>query len=172
MRFLARTNDDLKKNTWDNFNFFTYIKLNEKSLQSKSAIEDLEKKMQAIYKKNEAVLKVAFILQPLAEIHLYSNFLADIPGHGNAQNVYIFWWWLCLSWWWLALISESATARAARAGEGGWFAQSGGCYKTTPDGPVPRGVVGCRFISTDFGTFNHLHRSSLFQYARGKGSCA
>ena len=90
MRYLARTHDDLKNNIWDNFNWFTYIKLSEKALQSKSAIADLEKKMQAIYKKNEDVLKVAFILQPLARIHLYSNFLADIPGHGNAQNVYIF----------------------------------------------------------------------------------
>jgi predicted permease len=90
MRFLARTNDDLKKNVWDNFNFYTYIKLNDKAQQSKLAIADLEKKMQAIYKKNEPVVKCAFVLQPLAKVHLYSNFLADIAGHGNAQNVYIF----------------------------------------------------------------------------------
>lgn len=90
MRFLARTNNDLKKNVWDNFNWYTYIKINSKNQLSKSAIADLEKKMQAIYKKNEAVLKVGFVLQPLAKVHLYSNFLADIPGHGNAQNVYIF----------------------------------------------------------------------------------
>jgi putative ABC transport system permease protein len=90
MRYLARTNEDLKKNIWDNFNYYTYIRLNDKAQQSKSAIVDLEKKMQAIYKKNEDVLKVAFILQPLSKVHLYSNFLADIPGHGNAQNVYIF----------------------------------------------------------------------------------
>lgn len=90
MRYMARTNDDLKKQIWDNFNWYTYIKVNDKTQQSKSAIADLEKKMQAIYKKHEEVLKVAFILQPLERIHLYSNFLADIPGHGNAQNVYIF----------------------------------------------------------------------------------
>jgi putative ABC transport system permease protein len=46
--------------------------------------------MQAIYKKNEPVVKAGFVLQPLAKVHLYSNFLADIAGHGNAQNVYIF----------------------------------------------------------------------------------
>jgi predicted permease len=90
MRDLARTNDDLKKNIWDNFNYFTYIKLNSKADQSKPGMANIEKKMQDIYKKNEAVLKVAFILQPLSEVHLYSNFLADIPGHGKAQNVYIF----------------------------------------------------------------------------------
>ncbi|MGC1243286.1 MAG: ABC transporter permease [Chryseosolibacter sp.] len=90
MRYLARTNHDLKNNVWDNFNYFTYLKLNDKARQSKSAIGDLEEKMQALYRKNEPVLKVGFVLQPLAKIHLHSNFLADIPGHGNAQNVYIF----------------------------------------------------------------------------------
>jgi putative ABC transport system permease protein len=90
MRFLARTNKDLKNNIWDNFNYFTYLKLNDKAQQSEPAIAALEKKMQAIYKKNESVLKVGFVLQPLVKVHLYSNFLADISGHGNAQNVYIF----------------------------------------------------------------------------------
>jgi putative ABC transport system permease protein len=90
MRFLARTNNDLKNNVWDNFNYYTYIKLNDKAQQSKSALSDLEKKMQAIYKKNEPVVKAGFVLQPLAKVHLHSNFLADIAGHGNAQNVYIF----------------------------------------------------------------------------------
>jgi putative ABC transport system permease protein len=90
MRYLARSHNDLKNNVWDNFNWFTYLKLHEKSLQSATAIADIEKKLQAIYKKNEDVLKVGFVLQPLAAIHLHSNFLADIPGHGNAQNVYIF----------------------------------------------------------------------------------
>ena len=90
MRYLARDNRDLKENVWDNFNWYTYIRLNDKALQSEAAIADLEKKMQAIYKKNEPVVKCAFVLQPLAKVHLYSNFLADIPGHGNAQNVYIF----------------------------------------------------------------------------------
>jgi len=90
MRFLARTNDDLKKNLWDNFNYYTYIRLNEKAQQSDAAIADIEKKMQEIYKKNESVLKVAFVLQPLTKVHLHSNFLADIQGHGNIQNVRIF----------------------------------------------------------------------------------
>ena len=90
MRYLARTHDDLKNNVWDNFNWFTYIKLKTKISNRQSALSDLEKKMQAIYKKNEPVVRCAFVLQPLAKVHLYSNFLADIPGHGNAQNVYIF----------------------------------------------------------------------------------
>jgi predicted permease len=90
LRYLARTNRDLKENIWDNFNWYTYLKVYDKIQQSESSISMLESKMQAIYKKNEPVLKCAFVLQPLAKIHLHSNFLADIPGHGNAQNVYIF----------------------------------------------------------------------------------
>jgi putative ABC transport system permease protein len=90
MRYLARTHNDLKNNVWDNFNWFTYLKLDENALRSDAAISDLEKKMQVIYKKNEPVVKCAFVLQPLGDVHLHSNFLADIPGHGNAQNVYIF----------------------------------------------------------------------------------
>ncbi|MDQ2658379.1 MAG: ABC transporter permease, partial [Bacteroidota bacterium] len=89
MRFLARTNDDLKNNVWDNFNYFTYFKFNKTSLL-RSSIADVEAKMQTIYRNNEPVLKVGFVLQPLSRVHLYSNFLADIAGHGNAQNVYIF----------------------------------------------------------------------------------
>jgi predicted permease len=115
MSFLARTNDDLKKNIWDNFNWFSYIKLNDKAQQSKAAIAELEKKMQAIYRKNEAVLKVGFVLQPLEKVHLHSKFLADIPGHGNAQNVYIF---LVVAIFILVVaclnFMNLATARAAR----------------------------------------------------------
>lgn len=54
---------------------------------SRNAIAD---KVQATYKANEQYLKVDFQLQPLSDIHLRSNFLADVAGHGNVQNVYIF----------------------------------------------------------------------------------
>lgn len=115
MRYLARTNNDLKNNVWDNFNYFTYIRLSGKASQSPSAITDLEKKMQAIYKANEPVLKVGFELQPLTRIHLHSNFLADLPGHGSAQNVYIF---LVVAVFILVVaclnFMNLATARAAR----------------------------------------------------------
>lgn len=90
MRYLARDNRDLKENVWDNFNWYTYVKLNSSVQQSKAKIADIENKMQTVYKKNEPVLKVSFGLQPLEDIHLHSKFLADLPGHGNAQNVYIF----------------------------------------------------------------------------------
>ena len=90
MAFLARTNDDLKKNIWDNFNFYTYVLLDKNIKGSADELVKIESKFLEIYKRNEKNLKVAFQLQPLTNIHLHSNFLADYPGHGNAQYVYIF----------------------------------------------------------------------------------
>jgi putative ABC transport system permease protein len=90
MSFRARTDNDLKNNVWDNFNWYTYIKLSPQAAESEAIVANVEAKTQEIYKKNEPIVKGAFILQPLAKVHLHSNFLADITTHGNAQNVYIF----------------------------------------------------------------------------------
>lgn len=90
LRYLARTNNDLKNNVWDNFNWYTYIRVNDKVASDPGALTRLEQGLQDLYKKNEQGLKVSFILQPLTDIHLHSRFLADIDSHGSAQNVYIF----------------------------------------------------------------------------------
>ncbi|HYF67765.1 MAG TPA: ABC transporter permease [Ohtaekwangia sp.] len=90
LSFYAKTNNDFKNNVWDNFNYYTYVKVHKSADDPDGSIANLEKKIGAIYRKNESILKVSFLLQPLVKIHLHSNFLADIDGHGNAQNVYIF----------------------------------------------------------------------------------
>lgn len=90
IRFFARTNDDFQKYRWDNFNYYTYIKLHQQTAHSKAAIAELEEEMESIYKKHEPTFKLGFTLQPLADIHLHSGFLADMAVTGNAQNVYIF----------------------------------------------------------------------------------
>lgn len=90
MAFLARTDRDLKENVWDNFNFITYVELNETAEVSVGALEDLGDRIQQIYKANEPVLKVSFGLQPLKRIHLHSTaLLGSFPGGGNVQYVYI-----------------------------------------------------------------------------------
>lgn len=90
MAFLTRTERDLRDNIWDNFNFYTYLQLSETFVATPEALKALADDFQKIYKANEPNLKVSFSLQPLVDIHLHSNFLADLPGHGNAQYVYIF----------------------------------------------------------------------------------
>lgn len=90
MAFLARTERDLKENIWDNFNFFTYVALNETANASPAALNDIADRIQQIYKAHEPVLKVSFTLQPLERIHLHStNLIGDFPGGGNVQYVYI-----------------------------------------------------------------------------------
>ena len=90
MAYLARTNDDLKNNVWDNFNYYTYLELDESFNATPEKLSLLETRIQQIYKANEPNLKVSFVLQPLLDVHLRSKFLADLPGHGNIQYVYIF----------------------------------------------------------------------------------
>lgn len=90
MTNLARRRRDLRENLWDNFSYYTYLKLDNATSASKEAQVALAEKFQEIYRENESVLKVAFTLQPLDQIHLHSNLVADFPGRGNIQYVYIF----------------------------------------------------------------------------------
>ena len=90
MAFLARTERDLKENIWDNFNYFTYIRLNKNFEATDVALKNFENTVQQIYKANEPNLKVSFHLQPLQDIHLRSRLIADVGGHGDIQYVYIF----------------------------------------------------------------------------------
>jgi predicted permease len=88
MSSIYNDNWDLKNNVWDNFNFFTYLKLNKEP--DKKQIEKFNSRIDEIYKQHEKDLKVNFWLQPLTDIHLLSDFQVDIPGHGNMQYVNIF----------------------------------------------------------------------------------
>jgi putative ABC transport system permease protein len=88
MSSIYNDNRDLKNNVWDNFNFFTYLKLNKEP--DKEGLKKFNARIDEIYKMHEKDLKVNFWLQPLTDIHLLSDFQVDIPGHGNMQYVNIF----------------------------------------------------------------------------------
>jgi putative ABC transport system permease protein len=93
MAFYARVDDELQKNVWDNYNFYSYVRLDDHFDATPANLTRLEKRMDAIYIQHisEDILKVKFQLQPLTAIHLHSDELqADLPGHGNAQYVNIF----------------------------------------------------------------------------------
>ena len=89
---IAHTDNDLKTNTWNNFNYYGYIQLDKNFKNTKAAIEGLNNQINAIFKEHVKAdqLKVDFSLQPLTAIHLHSNYQVDLPGHGNAQYVRIF----------------------------------------------------------------------------------
>ncbi|HMG94434.1 MAG TPA: ABC transporter permease, partial [Chryseolinea sp.] len=88
MSFIAKTEYDIKNNKWENFNYYTYIKLNESFLATPQNITGLQARIDELYKTKVPELKVKFVLQPLLDIHLHSNFMADVPGHGNADYVF------------------------------------------------------------------------------------
>ncbi len=87
---IAQSDYDLKNNVWDNFNFYSYLLLDEKFNPTPVNISDFNSKMDEIYTKHVKDIKVNFQLQPLTKIHLHSNLQVDVTGHGNFQYVKIF----------------------------------------------------------------------------------
>jgi putative ABC transport system permease protein len=90
MASLAKTFDDLKNNIWDNFNLLDYVQLNKNFDASAPNLSKLEKQIDQIFQKHSPGTKALFQLQPLTKIHLAPERLGDLPGHGNAQYVNIF----------------------------------------------------------------------------------
>jgi ABC-type antimicrobial peptide transport system permease subunit len=90
MASLAKTNTDLIYNVWDNFNFWDYIQLDKNFATSAGSLAGLEKQIDQIFAKHNPGTKALFHLQPLTKIHLEPERLGDMPGHGNAQYVRIF----------------------------------------------------------------------------------
>jgi predicted permease len=89
---IAQTDNDLRTSTWMNFNYYAYIQLDKDFKATTSAVENLNRQINKIYKEHvdQAKLKVEFALQPLTRIHLHSNYQVDVTGHGNVQYVNIF----------------------------------------------------------------------------------
>lgn len=87
---VVREDNDLKSNTWDNFNFYSYVLLDKHFVPSAASLSALGRQMDQIYKKHDLNVKAEFQLQPLTSIHLHSNFQVDLAGHGNIQYVNIF----------------------------------------------------------------------------------
>jgi len=90
MSSIAQINKDLKTNTWNNFNYYSYLQLDKNFKATRQAIEDLNNQIGKIFKEHNTQVKADFHLQPLTAIHLHSNYNVDLPGHGNAQYVNIF----------------------------------------------------------------------------------
>jgi putative ABC transport system permease protein len=89
MSAIELTDGDLIRKTWDNFNYYTYLELNNIN-PFPSNIANLIAQIQRIYKKHSPDFKINFQLQPLRNIHLSTALQIDLPGHGNMQYVNIF----------------------------------------------------------------------------------
>ena len=70
---------------WGSNSYYTYIQIDENA-----KIKDLNNKISGIIKEHRERSVTTIYLQPITNIHLHSNFTADIGGHGNIKYVYIF----------------------------------------------------------------------------------
>ncbi|MEO6001252.1 MAG: ABC transporter permease [Chitinophagaceae bacterium] len=90
MSFLAARDNNVKNNSWTNFNFYTYIQLNGSVPVTSSILSKINQRINSIAKEHVKDLKVKFNLQPLTSIHLDPALQIDLPGHGNIQYVNTF----------------------------------------------------------------------------------
>jgi putative ABC transport system permease protein len=82
---------DQETSFWNNFVYYSYLRLDRKAASSPAALAQLERSMNAAYKQNgRSEFSPLFKLQRLTEIHLGEHYLADVPGGGSLQDVRIF----------------------------------------------------------------------------------
>lgn len=87
---IAAENENFANNTWGDFDYYSYFKLNKNIAFSDTGVTDLEKKINAIANERLNNETFNFKLQPMEDIHLYSDLQLDVAGHGNIQYVNIF----------------------------------------------------------------------------------
>jgi putative ABC transport system permease protein len=84
---------DLINNKWDSFNFYSFVEMAPGFHGSAPEIAAFNQRITKMFAKviPRDQFKVDFFLQPMSAIHLHSEGLqVDLPGHGNAQYVNIF----------------------------------------------------------------------------------
>ncbi len=87
---VARWNKDFSEKTWGQFAYYSYFKLNKNVSDSKTAVSNLENKINTIASERLDNDTFEFRLQALEDIHLHSNLQLDVAGHGNSQYVSTF----------------------------------------------------------------------------------
>ncbi len=87
IQHLVKSSDYLFTYVWQNFNFYSYVQLDESTIES---IPIIEEKINQIYTSHVSDMNVDFHLQPLADIHLHSDLQIDVSDRGNIQYVNIF----------------------------------------------------------------------------------
>jgi putative ABC transport system permease protein len=82
---------DQETTAWNNFVYYSYLRLDHSAAGSPAAVAQLEKSMDAAYKQNgRSEFSPQFKLQRMTEIHLGEHYMADVPGGGSLQDVRIF----------------------------------------------------------------------------------
>ncbi|SDG85218.1 ABC transporter permease [Mucilaginibacter sp. P19] len=87
---LYRANPKVEKYQWEAPYFHTYLQLDENFDPSPVNLKKLESQIFQIYHKYEPQMKSAFHLQPITQIHMAPAIEMDLPGHGNALYLKMF----------------------------------------------------------------------------------
>ena len=87
---ILHENADLAGNDWFNFEYYTYFRVNEAVNGSAKGVSGIESDIDRIVKARFDGFDIHFRLQPLEEIHLYSDLQMDVAGHGNVAYVHTF----------------------------------------------------------------------------------
>ena len=90
MSAIEKTDGDLIRKTWENFNYYTYLLLDKNMDASPAGISKVSDEIDRVFKKHVTEIKINFHLQPIRSIHLQPGLQIDLPGHGNKQYVNIF----------------------------------------------------------------------------------
>ena len=89
MSAIAHSDWRLRDNIWDSYDFYDYIQLDENFKATPVALAAFSRQANEIVaehiKENSPTIK----LQPLADIHLRSDYHDNLPGQGNIQYVNI-----------------------------------------------------------------------------------
>ncbi|GAB4032156.1 ABC transporter permease [Spirosoma gilvum] len=100
--FLSFSSRHITNPTWSNIGFFTYLELADKAdpkkleakfpqLVAKYVVPEVQRDMGvSLAEAQKSVETFRFFLQPLTDIHLYSNTKYEIEPNGDIKYVYIF----------------------------------------------------------------------------------
>ena len=80
-------NHKIGEDNWDDFNYYTYVQLKDPA-SAKAASDKILKRLEERFQEDTSLNGI--FLQPLTDIHLYSDLNLDISGNGDIQYVYIF----------------------------------------------------------------------------------
>jgi predicted permease len=75
---------------WTNFDVYVYFQLKDAVTPTSANLNNIQKEINDILKKNNKDVQASLFLQPLTDIHLHSHYMLDVPGQGSIQYVNIF----------------------------------------------------------------------------------
>ena len=84
---LFMQNNGIGEDNWSDFNYYTYLQLQEQA-SAEAVGNKIASLLQELFEDDPFLTGI--YLQPITDIHLYSDYSMDISGNGDIQYVYIF----------------------------------------------------------------------------------